>query len=517
MRNIKPLTLYIIYLISSVISFIAYLVVHLLATFKEGIFGAANTPILIATLILSIVAGFGVIFASISVVNQVRFLKRLKIQNMYSFGQPSTFYDLAAFKNRVFKLNRLGFYSKRKQCIIAFTAASLDVSENKYRNEDVTKLNYALSEYIGTFFETHKGYSSKRYNVFCFDRGVFLVYSFNDNEEFINTFITAMTNRVFSIIEENELKVWAQPFFGVRVTNPDDNITKAIEDALVARNNGEANFESYTVFNKEISEQEGTVRLNEIREAIINDEFVPFYQPKYNLKKKEFVSCEVLARWQSPTKGLLAPNAFIHKAEQYGLLSKIDLLVFEKSLRDLSNSIKRGRRVIPISANFSLYEFFSHSFLDTIMDLLAKYQVPATLVEIEITESTSQVNQFLSISVIKKLKDKGIRVLMDDYGVGYSQIDNFKNIPFDGIKIDKSYTDELLTDEKVRSIIKFLVELGHVNDLEVIVEGVEKKEQVDLLRKMHVDTIQGFYYSKPLPLNEFETLLKENKFEGGGK
>ena len=173
--------------------------------------------------------------------------------------------------------------------------------------------------------------------------------------------------------------------------------------------------------------------------------------------------------------------------------------------------------MIPISANFSLYEFFSHSFLDTIMDLLAKYQVPATLVEIEITESTSQVNQFLSISVIKKLKDKGIRVLMDDYGVGYSQIDNFKNIPFDGIKIDKSYTDELLTDEKVRSIIKFLVELGHVNDLEVIVEGVEKKEQVDLLRKMHVDTIQGFYYSKPLPLNEFETLLKENKFEGGGK
>ena len=136
--------------------------------------------------------------------------------------------------------------------------------------------------------------------------------------------------------------------------------------------------------------------------------------------------------------------------------------------------------------------------------------------EIEITETTSQVNQFLSVSVIKKLKDYGIRVLMDDYGVGYSQIQNLKNIPFDAIKIDKSFADVMLTDEKTNSIMKFLVELGHVNDLEVIVEGVEKQEQIDALAKMDVDTIQGYYYSKPLAFKDYEEFLRNNPFENGG-
>ena len=105
---------------------------------------------------------------------------------------------------------------------------------------------------------------------------------------------------------------------------------------------------------------------------------------------------------------------------------------------------------------------------------------------------------------------------MDDFGIGFSQIENLRSIPFDGVKIDKSFTDRIIEDEKVRSIVKFLVELIHDNDMEAIVEGVETKEQVDMLRKMKVDTIQGFYYSKPLPLNEYYGLLKENEFEKKG-
>ena len=107
----------------------------------------------------------------------------------------------------------------------------------------------------------------------------------------------------------------------------------------------------------------------------------------------------------------------------------------------------------------------------------------------------------------------GIRVLMDDYGTGYSQIDNLKKIPFDAIKIDKSFTDFILTDEKTKSIVKFLIELGHINDMEVIIEGVEKKEQVDVLRRMHIDTIQGFYYSKALSNEDYHEFLKHNNFE----
>ena len=106
---------------------------------------------------------------------------------------------------------------------------------------------------------------------------------------------------------------------------------------------------------------------------------------------------------------------------------------------------------------------------------------------------------------------------MDDFGIGFSQIENLRQIPFDAVKIDKSFTDKILTDEKTRSIVKFLIELIHANDMEAIIEGAETKEQIDLLRKLKADTIQGFYYSRPLSLEKYHELLKSNEFEKEAK
>ncbi len=517
MNENKQLKLYRFLLIVSSIIFGLSFVFTVIFVFVPYIFGNVTTIINIICLVLAIVFLFGVVFSIVSVVEQNNFVKQLKLQNSYTLGHQTAFYDLAAFRNRATKMCKKRALSKMKQYVIVFTSASQDNSINMFGNTDMTTLNYEIALFVADYFHKGKGLSSDKYNVFGFNRGVFMLYSFTDGPEHVREIVNDITNAIFSIVTKENLKIWAQPFFGVREVNPGDNLTSAIEDAFSARNTGEANFESYTIFNKKTTNEEANTFLKEIEHALKNDEFVPYYQPKYSLKEKKFIGCEVLARWKSPTRGLLSPGMFIDKAEQFGLLSAIDLLIFEKGLADLSSAIKRGRRIVPISSNFSLYEFFSHSFLDTILELLDKYQVPANLVEIEITETTSQVNQFMSVSVIKKLKDKGIRVLMDDYGIGYSQISNLKNIPFDGIKIDKSFSDQMLDDEKARSIIKFLTELGHINGLEVIVEGVEKKEQVDLLRKMQVDTIQGFYYSKALPLDEFEKFLRYNEFEGGKK
>ena len=152
-----------------------------------------------------------------------------------------------------------------------------------------------------------------------------------------------------------------------------------------------------------------------------------------------------------------------------------------------------------------------------VVETLKENQVPASLIEIEITETTSQSNKFLSLSVIKKLKEMGIRVLMDDFGIGYSQINTLQEIPFDAIKIDKSFTDHVVDDEKTRSVVKFLVELGHANDMEVIVEGAETKEEIEILKRLKVDTVQGFYYSRPLSFEKYNELLKSNQFEKGDR
>ena len=517
MKTDKSLRIYRALLIISSILFGIGLIFTIIFIAVPRLFGDASVPVNIVSLFLLVVFSFGVVFSIISAVQEKEFIKQLRLQNTYVLGHDMIFYDLAAFKITANKLNRSPYFASKKHYLIAFTTASQDTSVNTFKNADMTTLNYEVAKYLDNYFKHAKGSKFSKFNIYGFNRGVFLIYSFADTVEQVREIVNDIVNAVYSIVTEKELKIWAQPFFGVREFEEGDNLTSAIEDAMIARDTGEANFESYTIFNKRMEDDESLTLLKEIQKAIDNKEFIPYYQPKYSLKEKKFVGCELLARWKSPTRGILSPGMFIDKAEQYGLLSTIDLIIFEKGLADISSSIKKGRRVIPFSSNFSLYEFFSHSFLDTIINLLDKYQVPANLVEIEITETTSQVNQFMSVSVIKKLKDKGIRVLMDDYGIGYSQISNLKNIPFDAIKIDKSFCDEMLEDEKARSIIKFLTELGHINGLEVITEGVEKKEQVDMLRKMHVDTIQGFYYSKALPYNEFEEFLKKNPFEEGGK
>jgi EAL domain-containing protein (putative c-di-GMP-specific phosphodiesterase class I) len=353
---------------------------------------------------------------------------------------------------------------------------------------------------------------SRKNAVYAFDRNSFLFYLFANDEIEVHSLISQLTNECFRLVNEENIKIWVQPFSGIcRVNDDDRSLTAVIEKALIAKSQSEQNIESFTYFKEGFVNKDTNVA-EDILEGLERNEFIPFYQAKYSLKEKKIISCEVLARWKT-TEGILVPSKFIDRAGRAGLLNRIDMVIFEGAMKDLGDALKRGRRVVPVSVNFSLYEFFSHNFLNRVKQVLEENQVPPSLLEIEITETTSQVNKFLSLQVIKKLKDLGVRILMDDFGTGFSQIDNLRQIPFDGIKIDKSFTDRILTDDKTRSIVRFLVQLIHDSDMEAIVEGVESREQVDLLRKMKVDTIQGYYYSKPLPIAEYQNLLKENNFE----
>ena len=147
---------------------------------------------------------------------------------------------------------------------------------------------------------------------------------------------------------------------------------------------------------------------------------------------------------------------------------------------------------------------------------MEKYNVPPTLIEIEITEQTTNDNNFIANSILKRIKELGIRILMDDFGIGYSNIMNIRKSPIDVIKIDKSFIDDIVIDAKTRSIVQFLIQLCKVNGMESIAEGVNDAKQVAILRKLQCDTIQGYYYSKPLNRNDFEKLLLQNDFEKKG-
>ena len=293
----------------------------------------------------------------------------------------------------------------------------------------------------------------------------------------------------------------------------EETVIEHIENALVAREYSERNFEGVTFYQPSFRKTVSSSDIDELQEALEKGEFIVYYQPKYDLANKRFISSEALIRWNSEKYGLLSPAKFLDKAEAVGLTHEIDTFVLRKVCENLNDLRRRGRRLLPVSVNFSLYEFYSASFLDMIVAIMDEYNIPPELIEIEITEATSQANQFLSISIIKKLKERGMRVLMDDFGIGFSNVGNLKKIPFDAVKIDKSFIDDIATDPKSREIVKFLIGLCKVNGMEVIAEGVDNKEQVEILKKNKCDTIQGFYYSKPLSKADYEKFLADNPFE----
>ena len=476
----------------------------------SGLF--VNVPLLehisiAASLILAIL--FAIILARF--VNQQSLFKTLQMENEYNFGVRTTFNNLFAFQKRVEFLTELHKRRRRTEHVIAFTFSSLVISQNTNRNNEIYSINHHIADFLEDL--PNKLNCKKRDFVFAFSRGAFLICVFKQNEQTIQKMCELISEEIYAFAEENCRHIWVQPFFGVTVVEGVEEITHQIDNALLAREYSEKNFETITYYRPNFRKSVAQSDVEELMEALEKKEFVVYYQPKFNLNNNRFISSEALIRWNSKKYGLLSPTKFINKAEDVGLIHDIDVYVLRQVCEDLNDMMRRGRRVLPVSVNFSLYEFYSENFLDAIMKILEEFKIPSHLIEIEITEATSQTNQFLSISIIKKLKDRGIRVLMDDFGIGFSNVGNLKKIPFDVVKIDKSFIDDIATDIKAREIVKFLIGLCKVNGMEVVAEGVDNKEQVEILKRAKCDTIQGFYYSQALEKKEFEKFLLDNPFE----
>ena len=469
--------------------------------FSEAIFISGT---ILAAALLSIS-----LFAFLS---QYNLLKSIQIENAFILGSKVNFNNLYAFQKRADALMNLPNRKRLPQHIVAFTFSNLIVAQNVNRNHEIFMLNAHLVDFLDHLPREHLKQRRKDF-IFGFSRGTFLIYTFKQNEQSLQHVTEIISQEIYSFVNKECPHLWVQPFFGVTVVEKDKPIPYQIEDALLARDFSEKNFETITYYQPSLRKSVVASDIKELQDALANNEFVVYYQPKYNLDKKQFVSSEALIRWKSEKYGLLAPSKFLGKAEAMGLIHEIDTFVLRTVCKDLDDLRKRGKRMLPVSVNFSLYEFYSDNFLDTIVETLEEYDIPTNLVEIEITEATSLANQFLSISIIKKLKERGIRVLMDDFGVGFSNIGNLKKIPFDCIKIDKSFIDDIAVDSKSREIVKFLINLCKINGMEVVAEGVDNKEQVEVLRKAKCDVIQGFYYSKPISKADYEKLLADNPFE----
>ena len=492
-----------------IIGFIATMLVIFLVPVNFGQLFKGNVVLNGIFIGLPIVFSILFVFMFTYFLSQESMIRTIQIENQNVLGRKSTFNNLYAFQKKVYKAARLR--KRQAQHIIAFSFSNIVVSQNVNRNEEIFGVNGFIVDYLETLPKELK--MNPRDFIFAFSRGAFLIYTFKQNEQTLNLICETLTKAIYDYASDNCRHVSVQPFFGIEAVQGEETVIEHIENALVAREYSERNFEGVTFYQPSFRKTVSSSDIDELQEALEKGEFIVYYQPKYDLANKRFISSEALIRWNSEKYGLLSPAKFLDKAEAVGLTHEIDTFVLRKVCESLNDLRRRGRRLLPVSVNFSLYEFYSASFLDMIVAIMDEYNIPPELIEIEITEATSQANQFLSISIIKKLKERGMRVLMDDFGIGFSNVGNLKKIPFDAVKIDKSFIDDIATDPKSREIVKFLIGLCKVNGMEVIAEGVDNKEQVEILKKNKCDTIQGFYYSKPLSKADYEKFLADNPFE----
>lgn len=255
----------------------------------------------------------------------------------------------------------------------------------------------------------------------------------------------------------------------------------------------------YAVFNPD---QDRTtfnrlVMVGELREALLHKQMFLDYQPKVSIRKKGIIGVEALLRWQHPEKGIIGPDDFIPLAEQAGLIKSLTTLVLDKALEQCSLWEQAGLQ-IPVAVNLSIKNLHDLEFPAEVKKLLKKWQVPPHLLVLEITESCIIVDQERVASVVKDLKNNGIKLSIDDFGTGYSSISYLKKFPAREIKIDKSFVIDMVHNEDNAVIVKSTIDMVHNIGGQVVAEGVEDEETQHLLTDLGCDFLQGFHVCRPL-------------------
>jgi EAL domain-containing protein (putative c-di-GMP-specific phosphodiesterase class I) len=245
-----------------------------------------------------------------------------------------------------------------------------------------------------------------------------------------------------------------------------------------------------------------------LRRALERGELVLHYQPKVNLMTGAIAGAEALLRWTHPTRGPIAPAQFIPVAEECGLILPIGVWVLREACTQARNWMKAGLPVTTMSVNVSAMEFRDKNFLDGLFAILAETNLDPRFLELELTESVLMRRAEITASILQTLRKRGVQVAVDDFGTGYSSLSYLRKFPVDALKIDQSFVRQISTAGDDTTIVKAVIGMARSLKLRVIAEGVETLEEVAFLRAYRCEEAQGYYFSRPVPAEQFAMLLR---------
>ena len=413
--------------------------------------------------------------------------KKIQLDELTGLYNRTYFYEIA---------REMLEQSEEEMCIVAMDICNFKVVNELYGTNAGDTILVEIAEHLKKLDTKHKmipaRFMSDHYYM-CVSKRAF--------EEGI------FPKRFQTSLEEVDVRV----VYGVFFVNANEEIPVNVmcDRALLAAHEKNYHYTQYIHFydnaeHKQIMLEQELEK--DMEKALAENQFYIVIQPKYNPITKCIVGGETLVRWKHPVKGLISPGIFIPVFEKNGFIIQLDYFVWEETCRLLSNRKQEGKNYVPISINVSRAHFYGSELMNKLNELIEKYHLDTTDIELEITESLCGEGANAIYNKIQKLKDSGFKIAMDDFGSGYSSLNMLKEMPLDIIKMDLRFLDG--EEKKSHLILKALIEMAQTMKLKVVVEGVELLSQVEFLCQFDC-SLQGYYFSRPVVTEEFEKMLSE--------
>ncbi|MGL6106283.1 bifunctional diguanylate cyclase/phosphodiesterase [Romboutsia sp.] len=429
----------------------------------------------------------------------------------------------AAFKDKItdinnyekFLLDAKDFIKNRRKnkriLLLCFDIDKFKIINDIHGYETGDKVLKAIAQNIKTSFDSKAVYGRITGDIFA------LIVETEANDKEINMVVEIIRKDVINLSGHDELDYAfnLQTCVGVYIVqDTDSDIKKIVSNADMARIKSKENiYKSYVIFDENMRAEIKLIAKLEkdLYSAIENNELEVYYQPKYNINTSKIVGAEALLRWNHSGMGIISPVKFIPIAEKNRFINKIGKWVFEDVCRNLRESIDEGIEVVPIAVNISRVELYQPTLIHNFQLALLKYKIAPELIEIEITETTALNNIKFINSKLSEIKGLGIKVAMDDFGTGNSNLSNLKDISIDVLKLDRSLLIDIENNDKTEVMVKSIVSLSKNLRMSTVCEGVENISQVEIIRNAGCEIVQGFLFSKPIKEDAYKRILKTNK------
>lgn len=338
----------------------------------------------------------------------------------------------------------------------------------------------------------------------------FLMFVKEEDKETLTERIRGILARVSELPKKEDLEFLYTLSCGVCLLEEVDyDIHRAIGWASMARKSAKKEKVDSIVYYDSVLRDRAVKEqriVNRMEDALINKEFCVYYQPQIRITDEKVIGAEALARWIGADGKMVYPDEFIPVFEQNGFITRLDLFIFEEVCSHIRKWLDQGKEVCRVSVNVSQVHLRNEKFYLQYLDIMRKYDVPPQYIELELTESTIFKNKTQMISLMCSLKNAGIKIAMDDFGSGYSSLNLMKDLPIDFLKLDKEFFNTSLDSSRGKAVVKSIAEMASKLQIAVVAEGVETRDQIEFLRGIDCGIVQGYFYYKPMPVEDFEAL-----------